>query len=260
MSEENIYGKMHSVLKDMSNFNKELPFYVPDFFTDDELFRLKSIIYKNRDELPPIILGPNEQADEINWSRYRPKHIKPMSRVLVEFDLPKDLEEKMDAVCLPLYPEPLKLCSYNYIKYDKIYSNGKISPILPPHIDADENIITFNIQLGTNIPEGWDVVVSGKSYPMKDNQALIFSAVNQVHWRPKRKFEDGEYLEILSLDYSPLDNYKFTGLKNPLDPETRAEMRDAYTKNLNNHPEFQKAWEQYNKDGINVGIEPGQDY
>lgn len=260
MNDDNVYGKMHSVLNGMDKFTKELPFYVPDFFTDEELVRLKEIIYKNRDELPPIILGDNEQADEINWSRYRPKHIRPMSRVLVEFDLPKDLEEKMDAVCLPLYPEPLKLCSYNYIKYDRVYSNGKISPILPPHIDADDNIVTFNIQLGTNLKDGWDVIVSGKSYPMKDNQALIFSAVNQVHWRPKKRFADGDYLEILSLDYSPLDNYKFTGLKNPLDPETRPEVRDQYTKDLNLRPEFQSAWKQYHEEGAAIGIHPGVDY
>ena len=168
--------------------------------------------------------------------------------------------EKLDKVCLPLYPEPLRLCSYNYIKYDRTYSKGKISPILPPHIDADDNTVTFNIQLGTNIEEGWDVVVSGKSYPMKNNQALIFSAVNQVHWRPKRKFKDGEYLEILSLDYSPIDNYKFTGLKNPLDPETRPEVRAKYAEELNHHPEFQAAWKQYDEDGIRDGIMPGIEY
>ena len=38
---------------------------------------------------------------------------------------------------------------------------------------------------------------------MKDNEALTFSGTHQVHWRPKREFVEGEFLEAIFMHFEP---------------------------------------------------------
>ena len=62
-------------------------------------------------------------------------------------------------------------------------------------------------------------------YSLKGGQTIVFSAVNQIHWRPKRKFKEGEFCEIISMDYCPTTSYRFTGKDNPIDPEKNKDKR-----------------------------------
>jgi hypothetical protein len=190
------------------------------------------------------------ESEEV--SRFQPKYIEYMSRTLIEFLIPKKIEEQLDLIAKPLYKEDIALCHYNYIEYNRKYSNNKKSPSLEPHIDADENLVTINYQLDGNID--WDVVIDGKYYSLKNNQAIVFSAVNQVHWRPKRRFKEGEFLEIISMDWCPVNSYRFTGDHNPIDPIRYPEKRKEYIESLNSHPKFIEAWDQYELDGEKDGI------
>lgn len=248
-------AELHKYLTTMEKFNKELPFYVDNLFSIEEIEELKSIIYKNKNQLDPVVYKPLEtlqNPESYDASRFQPKYIEYMSRVLVEFLIPKNIETKLDLIAKPLHKEEIALCHYNYIEYNKKYSNGKKSPSLEPHIDADENLITINYQLDSNIE--WDVIIEGKSYSLKNNQAIIFSAVNQVHWRPKRKFKEGEFLEIISMDWCPINSYRFTGENNPIDPVLHSDKRKQYIESLNSHPKFISAWNQYESEGEKIGI------
>lgn len=68
---------------------------------------------------------------------------------------------------------------------------------LPPHWDEvfREPRLTFDIQLGSN--RDWPIVVEGREYTLKDNQALTFSGTNQIHWRTKTNFSDGEFVDMI---------------------------------------------------------------
>ena len=259
-------SKMHQYLTSMDKYKKDFPFYIENLFSDKELQDLKNVIYKNKYDLDPTYHGPNEKVEENYDNRFRPKIIRPMSRMLVEFEMPKHLEEILDGIAKPVYDGDIALCHYNYIEYNKVYSEGKISPILPPHIDADENLVTINYCLDGNF-EGWDIYVGTqedsskfKRYTLKRGQAIVFSAVNQIHWRPKRRFEDGEFLEIVSMDYCPITNYRFTGEDNPIDPQKNQPERLKYSASLNNRQDFRNAWGIYDNDGIKDGIKIGEIY
>jgi hypothetical protein len=252
-------AEIHKYLTDFNKYKTEVPFYVDNLFTDAESKQLMDVIYKNKNMLDPVLHKPNEQTSEKNWDRFRPKTIEYMSRVLVEFQMPKNLEEKLDNIAKPIYDGEVALCHYNYIEYNKKYGNGNNSPKLPPHIDADENLITINHCVDGNIE--WDLYIGNQEdgttftrYTLEPGQTIVFSAVNQVHWRPKRKFKDGEFLEIVSMDYCPITNYRFTGEMNPLDAYTYPEKRSAYTNSLNHLPEFKAAWTLYHQDGMKDGI------
>ena len=240
-------GKMHEFLTSMEKYNVNVPFYIDDLYSEEDMIRLREIWKKGR-ELNPIMYGPNEKHDQDtpdNMTRYRPKHIKNMSRLLLEFEMPKDIEYKLDQFAKPVYNGDIAMCHYNYIEYNLRFGDGN-DPILPPHLDGDENLVTLNTNVGGNID--WDIFIDGIRYELPIGKTIVFAAINQVHWRPKRKFKDGEYLEILSVDYCPTSNYRFTGQLNPIDAFHFPEERKKHTLEVQQHPKTQKAWEQYESD------------
>ena len=246
--------KMHEFLTDFNKYNKQLPIYIEKPFTQEQANLLRSVIEENR----KIIVDDLIESDDATISamnRFYPKKITIMSRELIEFECPKEIEDVMDSYAKPVYKEEIKLCHYNYIKYDMQYGNNKYAPSLPPHIDADENLVTFNYQIGGNVDD-WQLVIDGEHYDLKNGDAMLFSAVNQVHWRPKRHWKPGEYVEIVSFDYCPPDNYRFTGDENPIDNQHHPEARKQYIDALNQHPRFQKSWSQYHEEGLELGILP----
>lgn len=244
---------MHKYLTGFDNYNIELPIYVEKPFSDDQVARLREIIESGKARSSNDRLVPGDQEQYNGMHRLDPKKIVHMSRLMLEFDCPEDIEKTMDDYCKPIYKNDVRLCHYNYIDYNIKYGDGRYAPALPPHIDADENLVTFNYCLDQNI-EDWDVWVDDKPYSLKKGDALIFSAVNQVHWRPKRKWKEGEFVEIVSFDYCPPTNYRFTGQLNPIDLFMFPEQRKRYTEEVNQRDEFFKAWKIYHTMGTESGI------
>lgn len=255
-------SELHEYLTGFDKYNRPLPFYVDNLFNDDQVSRIKTIIEENR-KLEPFIIGDRIEDGYIRTSefksRFQPKIAKNMSRTLIEFDIPKDCEETMDQIAKPLYKEEIALCHYNYIDYNIKYGYGDNSPALPPHLDADNNLVTVNYCLDTNIE--WDLYVGNwndtgnfTKYSLSAGQTLVFSAVNQIHWRPKRNFKEGEFCEIISMDYCPLDSYRFTGGENPIDPELYPDRRLEYLNKLQARPDMMAAFDLWNEEGLSDGI------
>lgn len=250
MTQSNV-AEMHKFLTTMEKYKREVPFYIENLYSDEDMHQLREIWAKGR-AMKPILYGPNEAHDQEEpneLTRFRPKHIKNMSRLLLEFEMPKGIEEKLDLIAKPIYDGDIAMCHYNYIEYNLKYGDGN-DPILPPHLDGDENLVTLNTNIGGNID--WDIYVDGKRYTLEVGQTIVFSAINQVHWRPKRKFKEGEYLEILSVDYCPVTNYRFTGQLNPIDSFRFPDARRKHTEEVQQHPRSIAAWNQYNNDQSNL--------
>lgn len=244
---------MHKFLTGFDRYNQELPIYIEKPFTDDQVQRLRDVIETNRRRNPEYFPVPGDQEQMYGSHRFDPKKIVHMSRLLIEFACPPDIEETMDSYAKPLHKDPIRLTHYNYIDYNLKYGEGKYAPALPPHLDADENLVTFNYCLDQNI-EDWQVWVDDKPYDLKKGDAIIFSAVNHVHWRPKRKWKEGEFVEIVSFDYCPVTNYRWTGQDNPIDPLLFPEKREEYSRSLMHRPEFELAWKIYNAMGREIGL------
>jgi hypothetical protein len=249
-------AKMHEYLTGFDKYTQELPIYVEKPFSDDQVAQLRSVIEANRALMntgEDYEAVPGKQEQYYGASRYHPKKIVHMSRLLIEFDCPPEVQAVMDDYCKPLHKDPVVLTHYNYIDYNMEYGEGKHAPALPPHLDADENLVTFNYMIGGNVDD-WTLWVDDKPYDLKLNDAVIFSAVNQVHWRSKRNWKPGEFVEIVSFDYCPTTNYRWTGQMNPIDPMQRHQERAIYQEAVNNHPKMQEAWSLYNAEGIKDGI------
>ena len=255
--------KLHNYLTGFDKYTKPLPFYIDNLFSDSQIAELRNLIEENR-KIEPFTIGDRIEDGYIRTSdfrsRYQPKIAKNMSRMLIEFDMPKDCEDTLDQIAKPLYNGDIALCHYNYIDYNLKWGYGDNSPSLPPHLDADENLVTINYCLDTNIE--WDLYVSNSDdsskftkYSLGPGQTIVFSAVNHIHWRPKRKFKEGEFCEIISMDYCPTDNYRFTGEDNPIDPEKNAVARKNYLDELQSRPDMMAAFKLWNDEGLADGID-----
>lgn len=252
----------HKYLTGFDKYNKTFPFYVDNLFNENQIKELRNLIETNR-KIEPLIIGDRVEDGYIRASdfrsRYQPKIAKNMSRMLIEFDMPEDCEKVLDDIAKPTYNGDIALCHWNYIDYNIKYGYGDNSPALPPHLDADENLVTINYCLDTNIE--WDLYISNyensskfEKYSLGPGQTIVFSAVNQIHWRPKRKFIDGEFCEIISMDYCPTNNYRFTGEDNPIDPEKYPAKRKQYLDELHSRKDMIAAFDLWNSEGIKNGI------
>lgn len=160
-----------------------------------------------------------------------------LSQNMWHIELPENLIDKFTKIAESVAKERLILKEYNFSKYEKVTSNCKkfeFNPILFPHVDNafDKNRFTLDYQIRSNVD--WDIVVDNweyvNTYRLKDNQGLTFSGTHQIHWRPKREFKDGEFLEAVFLHFEPM---------NPTEPSQ--EHLDKMQERANFH--FQK-WEQ----------------
>jgi|LakMenEpi03Aug12_release.lakeMendotaPanAssembly.Ray.scaffolds.fasta_scaffold215458_4 hypothetical protein len=191
---------------------------VENFFTEDQIKRLYDIV---------------ENTTHTTFQQY-------LSYISWHIQLPQDIVDEVTKIAEGIVGEGLVLAEYNFSRYQKIKmtedileknqilaeydflkdkqetsDNKKIlfNPLLYPHIDEAfaGKRFTVDVQLKSNVL--WDIVVdnwkSEQSFTLKDNQALTFSGTHQVHWRPKKDFNDGEFLDALFLHFVPkYDNIK----------------------------------------------------
>jgi hypothetical protein len=261
--EDSAMAELHNYLTNFDKYTKSFPFYVDNLFSEDQISKIRYLLDENK-KIEPFVIGDRIEDGYIRTSefksRYQPKIAKNMSRTLIEFDMPEDCEKRLDEIAKPLYNGDIALCHWNYIDYNLSHGYGDNSPALPPHLDADENLVTINYCLDTNIE--WDLYVSTdkdsskfEKYSLGAGQTIVFSAVNQIHWRPKRKFKQGEFCEIISMDYCPTNSYRFTGEDNPIDPEKYPSKRKEYLDKLQSRPDMQAAFKLWNDEGLAQGID-----
>jgi hypothetical protein len=245
---------VHKYLSGLDKFNKEIPFYIKNPFTKEQVEKLVLIIEDAKNNRPLAnIPAAGDKEEYISMDRFDPRIATHMSRMVLEFECPEELEQVMNRHVFPVYKEEIKLGHYSYLDYDMKYGEGKYFPCLPPHIDAANTLVTFNYCLDTNID--WDIYVDNKPYSLKAGDALIFSAVNQVHWRPKREWKEGDFCQIVSFDYSPSDDWRFQedGV-DPLDARYFADRIKEYNLDLRTRKEFTGAWDMYHNLGLKIGI------
>lgn len=124
--------------------------------------------------------------------------------------LPQDIVNIFTSKAESVAGEKLILKEYNFSRYEKITSScGKhtFNPLLFPHTDEAFGgpRFTLDYQIRSNVD--WDIIVDNweeeQTFLMKDNEALTFSGTHQVHWRPKREFVEGEFLEAIFIHFEP---------------------------------------------------------
>jgi hypothetical protein len=195
---------------------------LPNFFTDNEEKVLRNLVETNR-QLEP------------NSSRYAPMIIESMSRMQIEFDMPKDIEKKLTDLAKQYYNDPdLILSHYQYLDYYGKYGKGN-SPMLPPHLDTENYYtkISIDYQMKSNID--WAIVVEGQKFILKDSEVLVFEAGERIHWRDPIKLKSEDRCEVIVFHFSNKDDHQ-PYVEKQMDQEERQKIIDYH----NNMPRMQK--------------------
>lgn len=249
---EESYAKMHDWLTGFDQYNTVPPVYLEKPLAPWDMTKLRGILdwHKSLQRTSSkVVPGHKEIID--NDVRV-PRQMIELSRQIIDFIMPPEIEAKIDALIKPMHKLDIKLSHYNYLDYNVKYGNDEFVPALQPHLDASNALVTFNYMLDGNID--WEVCVDDQNYKLKPGDAIVFSAVNQVHWRPKRKWKEGEFVEIITLNYSPLDDWVFTGERDPIHPFSRTLKRREHGAQVQSTFAYARAFEKYQADGLEDGI------
>ena len=190
---------------------------VSNFLTSDEILEICLITSQTTNQSFTSSLGHN------SW------HIR----------LPDYLVKKFTDKASEIAGEELFLKEYNVSRYENVTSNAGNTyvPMLYPHTDETfkEPRFTLDYQIRSNID--WDIVVDDwkeiKTFKLKDNEIISFSGTHQVHWRPKKIFKDGEFVEMLFMHFG------YKKYQDEIDSDYIKKVRDhaAYHKQIWNQTE-----------------------
>jgi hypothetical protein len=112
--------------------------------------------------------------------------------------MPQSIQDKILSIAQQYSDVPLKLTEVSAARYSNAYL---VPPKLYPHIDSFTSPrFTFDIQLKST--KKWAITVEGKEFLLRDNEALIFSGTNQLHWRPKTEFRNDDIVDMLFCHFS----------------------------------------------------------
>jgi hypothetical protein len=171
---------------------------IKNIFTEEELTFLYSEINNiiKEDYVVQEVLG--RLYSILYWKEY-----KEENNGSINLKINKKIFDKIIDIAEKKLNKQLELESISFTRYSKQYG----SPNLHPHVDTKFKTprLTFDIQLDSNLD--WAIVVEGESSILKNNEALIFSGTNEVHWREKKVFNDDEYLDMLLCQFSEKTTY-----------------------------------------------------
>lgn len=150
-----------------------------NIFTEEEIKDIYSVINIKQTESTSIVPIYSQKA----WHVHIPENVK---NTITNF-------------AKKVYKQNVKLEEISFARYSNDYG---VLPNLTPHFDNTflQQRVTVDVQLKANID--WPIVVEGKSFTLKDNEAVTFSGTHQIHWREHRKFFDIDFVEMLFCHFS----------------------------------------------------------
>jgi hypothetical protein len=169
-----------------SNFYKELNSKLPIEGWDFDPIVIDNVLSDKQIEQAYRFIDKNKESAE-NWAGRKSWMIDDL---VVRSNLTKTIQS---AASLAI-GEDLTLNEYPFfLRYSPQY--GYISKLFP-HIDyRDSQRVTVDLQL--NYDEDWAVVIEGKSFNLKFNQALIFLGTQQMHWRENKNLKNDSVIDML---------------------------------------------------------------
>lgn len=112
--------------------------------------------------------------------------------------LDKEITSKINWLIDNSIGEQFKLEHYSVIRYAKKY--GYQVKLFPHHDTRYAEMFVLDLQLRSN--EEWGIIVEGEKYNLNDNEALIFSGTQQMHWREKKDLQDSTEIDMIFFWFS----------------------------------------------------------
>ena len=108
--------------------------------------------------------------------------------------LGEDLRKHFEEIVQKHYGDEWVLTDYQFARYSSKFG---YKPKLYPHFDDafDVHKLTLDIQVKSTID--WPLVIEGKEFLLKDNEGLIFSGTDQIHWRSEAELSEDDIVDLI---------------------------------------------------------------
>jgi hypothetical protein len=173
---------------------------IKNVLNNDQLINLTSIInngIQKQDSWQEWIkdFPKNEKGEKLNTNETLFIHKKELGRIVLHnLKIPQNI---IDRLTLLINESGFKGYKYSdstsYFEYNGLFGNPK----LPGHKDHTETDFTVHLDYQIKSNTDWNINVEGFDYLLKDNEGLIFMGKEQEHSRPFKKFNDGEFVNIV---------------------------------------------------------------
>jgi hypothetical protein len=108
--------------------------------------------------------------------------------------LGEELRKHFEEIVQKHYGDEWVLTDYQFARYSSKFG---YKPKLYPHFDDafDVHKLTLDVQVRSTID--WPLVVEGKEFLLKDNDGLIFSGTDQIHWRTEAELSEDDVVDLI---------------------------------------------------------------
>jgi len=171
---------------------------------------------------------PESKTELKEWAGHKAWHVR----------LGKEFEDRVTEVAKKYLGDVVVLnLDYSFARYTPEY--GFECKLFPHYDTRPSQRLTFDIQLSAD--EDWAVVVENVPYSLKNNQALIFSGTQQIHWREKKKIKKDSKIDMIFCHLQYIED-------RPLDPG-QSEKLDERARFLMDATGINNAVELYSEQG-----------
>lgn len=109
--------------------------------------------------------------------------------ILDDIKITENIKKKIEDIATKNIGEEMILENFSIARYSADY--GYEVKLFPHYDTRKAEMFVLDIQLKTN--QDWGIIVEGCQYNIKDNDALLFSGTQQMHWRERKKlFKESE--------------------------------------------------------------------
>jgi len=108
--------------------------------------------------------------------------------------LGEELRKHFEEIVQKHYGDEWVLTDYQFARYSSKFG---YKPKLFPHFDDafDVHKLTLDVQVRSTID--WPLVVEGKEFLLKDNDGLVFSGTDQIHWRSETELSEDDIVDLI---------------------------------------------------------------
>ncbi len=172
---------------------------IKNMFSKEEIEHLHQVINStviSKDENGEYVVCKNSNGVDKNLGRL----VSILELSECSSYISPQVQDKIVKIAEDILKEPANISSALHVTYGAEYG----TPNLPPHFDGDTNDLIINFQLSSNT--SWPLGLDLETYNMEDNSALIFNANTNIHWRPNKVFNDGEYVQMIFFRFYKINN------------------------------------------------------
>jgi hypothetical protein len=113
--------------------------------------------------------------------------------ILDDIKITNEIKDKIESVVTKHVGEEMILENFSIARYSPEY--GYEVKLFPHYDTRPTEMFVLDIQLQTN--EDWGIIVEGEQYNINDNDALLFSGTQQMHWRERKKLSKNSEIYMM---------------------------------------------------------------